>query len=138
MRKTTGLVGAVAIGSGLIATGAPAYADSTGNNGVNLLNGNDVSVSPIQVCLNGVTGILSGLIDAGSTVVSSPQTNNCTVTPVVDHPQPAPQPSQGTTGSPQPGPVIMPGTAPVSTPGAAPLPLAPQPVAVLGHSAVTG
>jgi hypothetical protein len=134
VRKTTGLVGAVAIGSGLIATGAPAYADSTGNNGINVLNGTNVSVLPVQLCLNSLTGILSSVINVGGgAATGSPQTNNCVNAPVVDHPRAVREPSRTT---PEPH-----ATGPMSVPaegrGAA-LPLAPEPVSVTGHDAVTG
>jgi hypothetical protein len=36
--------------AGLMAFGAPAFADSTGDNGINLLNGSNLSVLPIQAC----------------------------------------------------------------------------------------
>jgi hypothetical protein len=127
VRKTTGLVGAVAIGSGLLAAGAPAYADSAGNNGLNLLNGDNVSVLPTQLCLNGLAGVLSNVIDVGSGTVASPQTDNCVNAPIVDHPSATSEP-----------PAPMPASPERSAPAPAPLPPAPQPVAVLGHHAVTG
>lgn len=129
MRKTTGLMGAVAIGSGLIATGAPAYADSANNNGVNLLNGNNVSVLPIQLCPNGFSGI-SDIVKIGSGSALSPQTINCVNAPVIDHPRAAPAPLRSAPETKR--------SMPVPTERAAQLPMAPEPVAVLGHHAVTG
>jgi hypothetical protein len=136
VRKTTGLMGAVAIGSGLIATGAPAYADSTNNNGVNLLDGNNVSVLPIQLC-PGSSGILSDIVKVGSGSALSPQTTNCVNAPIIDHPRAAPAPQRSAPASLGSAPATT-RSMPVPTERAAQLPLAPEPVAVLEHHAVTG
>ncbi len=61
--------------------GAPAFADSHGNNGINVLDDNDVSVLPIQACNDNVA-LLGGLIIP----IGSPQNAQCTNAPVVDHP----------------------------------------------------
>lgn len=127
MRKTTGLVGAVAIGSGLMVAGAPAYADSAGDNGINLLNGNNVSVAPTQLCNQGSIDVGSGIVHLGSDdSSSSPHGTDCVNAPVIDHPKV----TRSQEPPPMPGPVVSP--VPRS------LPLAPEPVAVPGHHAVTG
>lgn len=129
MRKVTSLVGAAAIGSGLLAVGAPAYADSAGNNGINVLNDNNVSAVPVQVCNTGTINVGSILADVGSGLTSSsPQNVNCVNAPVVDHPQPR---TQEPTPEPTQPPVET--QAPEQQ-----LPMAPQPVVVPGHQAVTG
>lgn len=130
MRKVTSFVGAAAVGSGLLVVGAPAYADSTGNNGINALDDNNVSAVPVQVCNTGAINVGSILANVGSGLTSSsPQNVNCVDAPIVDHPQTLPTPEQ----SPAPSPTPTQDQTPKQQ-----LPLAPQPVVVPGHHAVTG
>jgi hypothetical protein len=67
---------------------APAFADSAGNNGINVLNDDNVSVLPVQVCNNGeAVPVLSHVVDLfGHSQVHSPDTTNCVDAPIVDHP----------------------------------------------------
>jgi hypothetical protein len=154
VRKTMCLLGSVLAGSGLTCIGMPAYADSTGNNdGIGLLNGDNISIAPIQVC-----GESSSLVGAGaiSDLISgrneSSSNANCANAPVVDHSR-ATQPvvpfrSQSPftpVTSLQPVGAVVPSAPTASSVlsrqphGQAPsLPSAPAPVAVSGHSAVTG
>lgn len=67
---------------------APAFADSAANNGVNLLDDDNVSVLPVQVCNTGeVVPVLSHVVDLlGHSQSQSPNTNDCVNAPIVDHP----------------------------------------------------
>jgi hypothetical protein len=74
-----------AIAAGLMSLGAPAFADSTGNNGLNLLDDNNISVLPVQACPGKLT-ILGELVPALNTTSNSPSSATCTQTPIQDHP----------------------------------------------------
>ncbi len=74
-------MGIAAVSAGLMGIGAPAFADSQGNNGINLLDDNNVSVLPIQACNDNVAALLGAVVPIGS-----PQNAQCTNAPVVDHP----------------------------------------------------
>ncbi|TDD49281.1 hypothetical protein E1288_20425 [Saccharopolyspora elongata] len=63
----------------MLAIGSPAFADSYDNDGINLLNDNNVSVLPIQLCGNNV-GVLAIVAPIGS-----PQINKCVNAPILDH-----------------------------------------------------
>jgi hypothetical protein len=140
VRKTTCLAGAVMVSSGLVAAGAPAFADSADNDGVNAGNDNNLILLPVQTCDVTVTAV-------GSLIpLQSPQTNNCVNAPIVDHPQASrddqPPDSTNPPGNPvPPGNSAQPDEPPVVA-GARPvghaLPKAPTPAAVPGHHAVTG
>lgn len=86
MRTSVRLCSAAAVSAaGLMMVAGPAFADSAGNNGINVLNDNKVSVAPVQVCGNGITAdVLSDLISPADGILS-PHTNNCATTPIVDH-----------------------------------------------------
>ncbi|MGW1677889.1 hypothetical protein [Saccharopolyspora sp. NPDC002376] len=79
MRTSTRLFGAAAATAALLAIGSPAFADSYGNDGINLLNDNNVSVLPIQACGNNV-GVLALVVP-----IASPQVNYCVNAPIWDH-----------------------------------------------------
>ncbi|MER5389191.1 hypothetical protein [Saccharopolyspora sp. NPDC002686] len=79
MRTSTRLLGAAAAAAAMLAIGSPAFADSADNDGINLLNDNNVSVLPIQLCGNNV-GVLALVAPIGS-----PQANFCVNAPIWDH-----------------------------------------------------
>ncbi|MBA8827459.1 hypothetical protein FHX42_004855 [Saccharopolyspora lacisalsi] len=81
MRKKTYLAGTVAATAGLLATATPAFADSADNEGVNVLSGNDISLAPVQLCGNNVA-VIGAVVS-----LASPQANDCTNAPIVDHPE---------------------------------------------------
>ncbi|MBE9376253.1 hypothetical protein IQ251_17525 [Saccharopolyspora sp. HNM0983] len=60
---------------------AAAFADSADNDGVNLLDDNNISAVPVQLCGNDV-GAAVGLV----VPVLSPESSECVNAPVVDHP----------------------------------------------------
>ncbi|TDC96421.1 hypothetical protein E1161_01705 [Saccharopolyspora aridisoli] len=62
--------------------GGTAFADSADNDGVNLLNDNNISAVPVQACGNNVGGAVGVVVP-----VMSPQDSECVNAPVVDHPQ---------------------------------------------------
>ncbi|TDC95979.1 hypothetical protein E1161_03770 [Saccharopolyspora aridisoli] len=64
----------------MLALAPVANADSSDNDGVNVLNDNNVSVLPVQACGNKVAAL-------GAVVpLLSPQSSECVNAPVVDHP----------------------------------------------------
>lgn len=163
MRKTTYVAGTVAATAGLIMAGTPAFADSADNDGINIGNGNNASIAPVQLCGNNIT-IIGAVVS-----LASPQANECVNAPIVDHPQqPKPEepktpeepnepeepktpeepnkPEQPKPESPDdrgnPGDSGNSGqpTWPQRTGelGDTELPSAPAPVTVTGHAAVTG
>ncbi|MEU6270605.1 hypothetical protein [Saccharopolyspora shandongensis] len=79
MRTSARLFGAATAAAAMLAIGSPAFADSHGNDGINVLNDNNVSVLPIQACGNNV-GILAIVVP-----IASPQINNCVNAPIWDH-----------------------------------------------------
>ncbi|PRW64425.1 hypothetical protein [Actinopolyspora mortivallis] len=62
-----------------MAVGSPALADSYDNDGINILNDNNVSLVPIQLCGNNaaVLGIVAP--------IGSPQYTQCVNAPIVDY-----------------------------------------------------
>lgn len=88
MRTSVRLCGTVAVSAASLALlAAPAFADSAGNNGLNLADDNNVSVLPVQICNSGPVNVLAVpvhlLSDSNS---QSPQNVNCVDAPIVDHP----------------------------------------------------
>jgi hypothetical protein len=79
LNRVAGVTGATAFG--MLAMGAGAFADSADNDGVNILNDNNFSIAPVQVCGNDVTGTGAVL------QLWSPQTNQCVNAPLIDHPK---------------------------------------------------
>ncbi|WP_295145952.1 MULTISPECIES: hypothetical protein [unclassified Saccharopolyspora] len=81
MRIATRVAGAAGLAAfGMVSLGATAFADSTGNEGVNLGNGNNVSAAPIQAC--GTNAAVLGAV----VPVLSPQPSHCVNAPLTDHP----------------------------------------------------
>lgn len=76
VRTSTRLLGAAAATAALLAIGSPAFADSYDNDGINVLNDNNVSLVPIQLCGNNV-GVLALVAPIGS-----PQANFCVNAPI--------------------------------------------------------
>ena len=79
MRTTTRLLGVTAAAAAVLAIGSPAFADSADNDGVNLLNDNNASVLPVQLCGNDVA-VLGAVAD-----VASPENTECVNAPIGDH-----------------------------------------------------
>ena len=77
LKKAVIVAGAVA---GLLALAPVANADSEDNDGINVLNDNNVSVLPVQACGNNVA-VLGAVVPIGS-----PQTVECVNAPILDHP----------------------------------------------------
>ena len=77
LKKAAIVAGAAA---GLMALAPVANADTADNDGINLLNDNNLSVLPVQVCNSNVAvlGVVAPIL--------SPQTGDCVNAPVVDHP----------------------------------------------------
>ncbi|MFR9729974.1 hypothetical protein ACL03H_12150 [Saccharopolyspora sp. MS10] len=77
LKKAVIVAGAAA---GLMALAPIANADSADNDGVNVLNDNNISAVPVQLCGNNVA-VLGAVVP-----ILSPQTSQCVNAPVVDHP----------------------------------------------------
>ena len=82
MRIATRVAGAAGVAAlGVVTLGGTAFADTADNDGVNVLDDNNISAVPVQACGNNVAAAI------GLTVpVLSPQTAQCVNAPVVDHP----------------------------------------------------
>ncbi|MEU6268967.1 hypothetical protein [Saccharopolyspora shandongensis] len=78
LKKAAIIAGAAA---GLLALAPVANADSAENDGINVLNDNNVSALPIQACGNNVA-VLGAVVP-----IVSPQINNCVNAPILDHPK---------------------------------------------------
>ncbi|MEU6268966.1 hypothetical protein [Saccharopolyspora shandongensis] len=78
LKKAAIVAGAAA---GLLALAPVAYADSADNDGINILNDNNLSVLPVQACGNNVA-VLGAVVP-----IVSPQINNCVNAPIADHPK---------------------------------------------------
>lgn len=77
LKKAVIVAGAVA---GLLALAPVANADSEDNDGINLLNDNNVSVLPVQLCGNNVA-VLGAVLP-----IASPNSSECVNAPIMDHP----------------------------------------------------
>ncbi|MEV4731302.1 hypothetical protein [Saccharopolyspora sp. NPDC049426] len=77
LKKAAIVAGAAA---GLLVLAPVANADSEDNDGVNVLNDNNLSVLPVQACGNNVA-VLGAVVP-----ILSPQTAECVNAPVLDHP----------------------------------------------------
>lgn len=88
MRTSVRLCSAAAVSAASLAMlAAPAFADSANNNGINVLNGNNVSVLPLSVCNGGqvtVLGIVAHALSDNN--LQSPHGTKCVNAPIVDHP----------------------------------------------------
>ncbi|MGP4018154.1 hypothetical protein [Saccharopolyspora sp. 5N708] len=78
MRTSARLFGAAAAAAAMMAIGSPAFADSWDNDGINLLNDNNVSVLPVQLCGNNI-GVLAVVVP-----IASPQLSHCVNAPIFD------------------------------------------------------
>lgn len=67
--------------AGLMAVAPLAHADSVGNDGINVLNDNNISAVPVQLCGNNIPAVIGVVLP-----VLSPQDVNCVNAPIVDHP----------------------------------------------------
>ncbi|MEV6234075.1 hypothetical protein AB0L88_40050 [Saccharopolyspora shandongensis] len=81
MRTGARIAGVAAAAAAMMAIASPAFADSANNNGINLLDDNNVSAVPVQLCGNNVA------VAALVVPILSPQINNCVNAPIVDHPK---------------------------------------------------
>lgn len=61
-----------------MAIGGPAFADSSDNDGINVLNDNNVSVLPIQACGNNVGAL------GVAAPIASPQNSSCVNAPITE------------------------------------------------------
>lgn len=88
MRTSVRLCGAAVISAAsLTMVAAPAFADSAGNNGVNLLNDNNISVAPIQACPGKLT-VVGDLVTVLNSRTNSPNSVTCAQAPISDHSTP--------------------------------------------------
>ncbi|GAA4612674.1 hypothetical protein [Saccharopolyspora hordei] len=78
LKKAAVVTGAAA---GLLALAPVAYADSADNDGINVLNDNNISVLPVQACGNDIA-VLGAVVP-----LLAPQGDTCVNAPVVDHPE---------------------------------------------------
>ncbi|MEV0698240.1 hypothetical protein AB0I53_10010 [Saccharopolyspora sp. NPDC050389] len=81
MRTGARIAGVAAAAAAMMAIASPAFADSANNNGINLLDDNNVSAVPVQLCGNNVA-VLGAVVP-----ILSPQINNCVNAPIIDHPK---------------------------------------------------
>ncbi|WP_017976532.1 hypothetical protein [Actinopolyspora halophila] len=79
LKKATAAAGIAA--AGMMAMAPVASADTKGNDGINILNDNNISAVPIQLCGNDVA-VLGAVAE-----VLSPEQSQCVNAPVVDHPK---------------------------------------------------
>ncbi|MGJ7907576.1 hypothetical protein ACOQFL_13990 [Actinopolyspora sp. H202] len=79
LKKTAATVGIAA--AGMIVMAPMASADTKDNDGINVLNDNNLSVLPIQACGNNIAvlGVVANVLSSQST--------ECVNAPVVDHPK---------------------------------------------------
>ncbi|GAA0513332.1 hypothetical protein GCM10011581_04010 [Saccharopolyspora subtropica] len=78
LKKAAIVAGAAA---GLLAVAPVANADSADNDGINILNDNNISAVPVELCGNNVA-VLGAVVP-----LLSPQLSGCVNAPVVDHPR---------------------------------------------------
>ena len=77
LKKAAIVAGAAA---SLMALAPVANADSADNDGVNILNDNNLSVLPIQACGNDIA-VLGAVVE-----ILNFESTNCVNAPIVDHP----------------------------------------------------
>nr|WP_246300735.1 hypothetical protein [Actinopolyspora biskrensis] len=65
----------------MMAMAPMASADTKGNDGINILNDNNLSVLPIQACGNDIA-VLGAVVE-----LLSPEKSKCVNAPIVDHPK---------------------------------------------------
>ena len=78
LKKAAILAGAAA---GFLALAPVANADSAENDGINILNDNNISVLPVEACGNNVPVVGAAI------PLASPQASECLNAPIVDHPK---------------------------------------------------
>ncbi len=78
MLKKAAILGGAA--ASLLAVAPMAHADSSDNDGINVLNGNNISAVPVQACGNNVA------VGGAVVPILSPQKVQCVNAPIVDHP----------------------------------------------------
>lgn len=138
MLRKTCFVGTVAAGAGLLAS-APAMADTSDDDGVNIGGDNNLQLLPVQLCGADVIGKVVNQ--------DSPDAVNCSNAPMVDHPKTevhhhaaAPQPTHRAKPQGQVRERAAHHAKPQQHRAAAKpnLPTAPAPAPVSGHVPVTG
>ncbi|GAB3685246.1 hypothetical protein [Saccharopolyspora dendranthemae] len=83
MRIATRVAGAAGVAAlSIVTLGSAAFADTADNDGVNLLDDNNISAVPVQACGNNVGAAIGVVVP-----VLSPQSSECVNAPVVDHPE---------------------------------------------------
>ncbi|WP_016698834.1 hypothetical protein [Actinoalloteichus spitiensis] len=81
MRTSARLAGGLAGAAlGVMTLGATAFADSADNDGINLINDNNISAVPVQLCGNNVAAVIGVIVP-----IASPQLSDCTNAPILDH-----------------------------------------------------
>lgn len=81
MRSAARFAGVAAASVAMLGMASPAFADSADNEGINVGNGNNASVVPVQACANNVGAAIGAAVP-----ILSPQHAKCVNAPVVDHP----------------------------------------------------
>ncbi|MCI2416676.1 hypothetical protein MOQ72_04515 [Saccharopolyspora sp. K220] len=81
MRTGARIASVATAAAAMLAVASPAFADSADNDGINVLEDNNVSAIPVQACGNNV-GVLIGIV----VPILSPQADQCVNAPIVDHP----------------------------------------------------
>ncbi|NYH80197.1 hypothetical protein FHR84_003546 [Actinopolyspora biskrensis] len=79
LKKATAAAGIAA--AGMMAMAPMASADTKDNDGINILNDNNISAVPIQLCGNDIA-VLGAVVP-----ILSPEKSECVNAPVVDHPK---------------------------------------------------
>lgn len=77
--RVASVIGATALSTA--AMGATAFADSLDNDGLNLINDNNLSLLPIQACGTDIAAVIGVIAPIGS-----PEFVECNNAPVTDHP----------------------------------------------------
>ncbi|GAA4886558.1 hypothetical protein [Saccharopolyspora cebuensis] len=78
--RVAGVAGVAALGA--MTFGGTALADTAGNDGINLLDDNNVNAIPIQLCDNNIAAAIGVIIP-----IASPQASDCNNSAIVDHPK---------------------------------------------------
>jgi hypothetical protein len=83
VRIATRVAGAAGVAAlSIVTLGSTAFADTADNDGVNLLDDNNISAVPVQACGNNVGAAIGVVVP-----ILSPQSSQCVNAPVVDHPE---------------------------------------------------
>ncbi|GAB3544154.1 hypothetical protein J2S53_004386 [Actinopolyspora lacussalsi] len=82
MRIATRVAGAAGVATlGMMTMGTVAFADTKDNDGINVLDDNNISAVPVQACGNNVGAAVGVIVN-----LLSSQNSQCVNAPVVDHP----------------------------------------------------